>query len=759
MALIVRKAAFIFLGFACMGHGRRVQPGAEQLDSSHAKSEDSKQVLAGNPSPQSFAGASAAYLPPSAPSRIPVGKAGVGASQAWPTSAGPNAVANQNVHVPVESFKGHREPVTNKKSPTIGNSGHRMSKETIEEFIQMKAGLKDVKDMLEEKGGSTSLTQKIERLETAEKAGEGKEVKVGLDDLRSQVEKMEVSQLEKQRLYQDLNILKWFVGIVGFGGIATASIAENLGNKRAANRASRSGAPQMSAVAAEEPPKGWWPKVKEMWPAWMPKQKELKKMLPLAFIFFCMLFNYTVLRDTKDVLVVTSGGAEVIPFLKTYLNLPAAIGFNALYFVMVNRMSSATIFKSIVTFFAIFFFVFAAIIFPCKDYLHPLAWATGVAESLPAGFGPIISIIKFWTFGAFYTFAELWGSVVVSLLFWGFANSVCSVSEGKRWYPLFGMIANVALIFSGQFVRRVSKLRENLPVGVDPWGYSLKILMTAILVGAGVILAAYSYMQRYVLTDPECVPPNMERKTKKKKEKMGMRESIKYLAASSYIRNLFFLVIAYGTSINIVEVTWKGKLKQAFPNPNDYSSFMGAFSSCTGAVTLVMMLIGRWILTRFGWGVGALVTPCILGITGITFFSLILFKDAWAPLTAAMGLSPLMMAVFVGAAQNILSKASKYSLFDPCKETAYIPLDKMSKTKGKAAIDVIGNPLGKSGGAFIQQLAILATGSLAGSAPLLGGVLFCMIGLWIKSANELAVEFEEKAADMEKKEGSGAEAS
>ena len=61
-----------------------------------------------------------------------------------------------------------------------------------------------------------------------------------------------------------------------------------------------------------------------------------------------------------------------------------------------------------------------------------------------------------------------------------------------------------------------------------------------------------------------------------------MGESARYLASSPYIRNLATLVIAYGMSINLVEVTWKAKLKAAFPNPTDYSAFMGSFSSAVG---------------------------------------------------------------------------------------------------------------------------------------------------------------------------------
>ena len=52
-------------------------------------------------------------------------------------------------------------------------------------------------------------------------------------------------------------------------------------------------------------------------------------------------------------------------------------------------------------------------------------------------------------------------------------------------------------------------------------------------------------------------------------------------------------------------------MQTAFPNPNEYSAFMGNFSSVTGTVTLVMMLLGRTIFQKFGWKFAALVTPTV----------------------------------------------------------------------------------------------------------------------------------------------------
>mmetsp|Transcript_21618 Transcript_21618/g.30287 ORF Transcript_21618/g.30287 Transcript_21618/m.30287 type:complete len:579 (+) Transcript_21618:94-1830(+) len=502
--------------------------------------------------------------------------------------------------------------------------------------------------------------------------------------------------------------------------------------------------PRMSEAASTPEPekKSFLKKLKSI----VPPASERKKLLPLGLMFFCILFNYTILRDTKDVLMVTApkSGAEVIPFIKTYVNLPVAIGFTALYSKLCDKFEQKEVFYICTVPFLIFFSIFAMAIYPNTMILHPHALVDSVASMLPSSFAAPLSIIRNWSYALFYVMAEMWGSVVASLLFWGFANEVTTVDEAKKYYPLFGMGANVALIFSGQYVKWVSKMRANLPPGVDAWGLSLKYLMGAVFASGGAMLSLYNYMQKNVMTDPNCVDQEKQAlKKTKKKVKMGLRESAKFLLDSPYIRDLAMLVISYGMCINIVEVSWKAKLKQAFPNPNEYSAFMGNFSSATGAVTLVMMLLGRTIFEKFGWRIAALVTPTMIGVTGAGFFALQLFAPAFAPVAAALGTTPLMLAVLIGAAQNILSKSSKYSLFDPCKEMAYIPLDQDSKTKGKAAVDVIGNPLGKSGGSLIQQFLIFGLGSLAAATPYLAVILFGLISVWFKSANSLAGQFEE----------------
>mmetsp|Transcript_19634 Transcript_19634/g.59393 ORF Transcript_19634/g.59393 Transcript_19634/m.59393 type:complete len:588 (+) Transcript_19634:159-1922(+) len=480
----------------------------------------------------------------------------------------------------------------------------------------------------------------------------------------------------------------------------------------------------------EDPAKGFLGIAKITW----------RKIVPLGFMFFCILFNYTILRDTKDVLVVTApgSGAEIIPFLKTWVNLPAAIGFTVLYAKLSNIMNTEQLFYTCIFPFIAFFGAFAYILYPLRDTLHPTQFANKLLETAGPRFAGPIAILRNWTFCVFYVMAELWGSVVVSLLFWGFANQITTVSEAKQFYPLFGLGANVALIFSGRTVVYFSQKRASLAPGVDGWAQSLQGLMGLVVIGGLLVAGTYWWLQRSVVPG---VVAKLPPKPKKHKEHLTIGESFTFLAKSPYIRDLAALVVAYGISINLVEVTWKSKIKQQFPNPNDYSSFMGNFSTATGAVTFAMMLLSRFVFRKFGWGMAALITPTVLLVTGVIFFALVLFGAPLDPMLATWGLTPLMAAVLVGAAQNVFSKSSKYSLFDPCKEMAYIPLDQETQLKGKAAIDVVCNPLGKSGGALIQQVMIVSFGSLAASTPYLGAILLAIVLFWMKSANSLDKQF------------------
>ena len=107
--------------------------------------------------------------------------------------------------------------------------------------------------------------------------------------------------------------------------------------------------------------------------------------------------------------------------------------------------------------------------------------------------------------------------------------------------------------------------------------------------------------------------------------------------------------------------------------------------------------------------------------------------------------------MLIGLAQNVLSKSIKYALFDPTKEMAYIPLDDESKMRGKAAVDVVANRFGKSGGGYIQIALFALVGPLSVVVPHISIIFLVFIAVWIYAVFALSVKFKEacKAAGEE----------
>jgi len=472
---------------------------------------------------------------------------------------------------------------------------------------------------------------------------------------------------------------------------------------------------------------------------------ELKKFLPMGLMMMCILFIYTILRDTKDTLMVNSpgGGAECLSFLKLYGVTPSAILFMIIFVKLANVFSRERLFYVVLVPFLVFFGTFSFIIYPNKEALH-MSLAT--IQSLQAHYPNLhwlIPVIGNWSFSIFYILSELWGSVVLSMLFWQFANEITKINEAKRFYGLFGMLGNVGLLLSGPTIILAAKYAKSLPSHVDSFGINLKLLTAGVLVAGAIIIVTYRWMNKNVLTDPNLYQPNQETK-KKSKAKLSIAESFRYILNNPYLGLIAVLVLSYGVAINLVEGVWKGQIKIAFPDKNDYNMFMGQFSTWTGAITILLMVVGNNILRRLSWLKAAIITPIMVLVTSTIFFFVVWNGTKSTPLAPLWGTTVVLVAVIVGQIQNVLSKGTKYSLFDSTKQMAYIPLDSESKVKGQAAVEVIGGRAGKSGGAAIQSTLLAVIGgnvSLASLAYILGPVVIITCLIWTFSVIGLSRRF------------------
>ena len=112
------------------------------------------------------------------------------------------------------------------------------------------------------------------------------------------------------------------------------------------------------------------------------------------------------------------------------------------------------------------------------------------------------------------------------------------------------------------------------------------------------------------------------------------------------------------------------------------------------------------------------------------------------------------MAVVVGMIQNILTKGSKYALFDPTKEMSYIPLDQELKVKGKAVVDVIGGRLGKAAGGWtiLGLFTVLSASDAMDIAPYLGYFIGFVVTAWIFGVVALSKKYNALVAQKEKTE-------
>ena len=459
------------------------------------------------------------------------------------------------------------------------------------------------------------------------------------------------------------------------------------------------------------------------------------KVLPLGCIFFGASFNLAILQSLKDSIMVTTAGAETLPFLASCVVLPSSLGFFLLYGKMVESLPSKMIFYVSIMPLVAFYLLFTLVLYPNHAALHPMWLVDSLSQWVPQGLMGLVKVVQYWTFSLFYCSAELWGSVVISVLFWSLANEVCTISEAKSVYPLMGIAANVALVLSGTFVKLV-----NTQIAVGNTYVSLCWLVGGIVTMSSFMAVAKTVLDKFVIGDYCSLDPATATKPRRKK-KGSMAESFAIIRESPKISNLAILVMSYGISHRLFEFAWKASLRSLYPTAQAYQTVLAEVAIATGWATITLMILGKFVFQYLGWGVAASATPIAMLTSGGVFFLFSLMAGSMAGTgNVIFGLDPTTMAflgVAAGAVTQVFARSSKFSLFDPAKEMVYIEMSKDEKSKGKAAVDLIGSQIGKSGGAWVTQALLLVTGSMTASLPIIASVFTVVIFSWLNAVRNL----------------------
>ena len=487
--------------------------------------------------------------------------------------------------------------------------------------------------------------------------------------------------------------------------------------------------------------------------AWPFHRNEAKKVISMFLLMGLLCICYSILRNLKDTITLTTSGTEVIPFIKVWGILPGAILFTWIYTKLRSHFSREHVFYLILGGFVTYFLIFAFLIFPNTEMLHFNRFGNYLREILPSGFSGLIAMVCNWSVTLFYIISEMWSVLVLTVLFWGFANDITPLAQAKRCYGFFNLGSNMAPMLGGVLANLFLSSLSNAPPEMAHalWQQSLIKLTLLISCFAITAMGIFYWINRKVIPfETGAVDSLAESVKKSNKKRLSLRDCIRYISNSKYLTCLALIVLGYNIAINFTDILWKNQLSKHFTDPNAMMAHMNLVTFGIGLIATFGGLFFSVMVRRLSWTFVAFLTPVVMVTMAIGFFTFLFFGSSLTGFTLALfGTTPLIMTVYLGSLQNCLSKAGKYSVFDASKELAFLALDSEARLRGKAAIDGLGSGVGKSGASLTYQAMILGMGSISQSTPFIAGILGVVFFAWMYSVKFISKEFKTKSEAAE----------
>lgn len=455
---------------------------------------------------------------------------------------------------------------------------------------------------------------------------------------------------------------------------------------------------------------------------------EDRKLLCISGMFFLIVYIYSVSKDLKDAFVIGRQVAASISVLKVFWVPPIATCFSLLVQKMSVRMKNETILK-VFLYGYIVYFVLYAVALPFRDWLEPSKFITVDLLSDDKmkykdflAFAASIMTFTSYTATLHFVASEVWGTIVLSLLFMQLFNEMCSEKQFKRFVPVVYFISNAGLLLSSATSFSMHKITNILEFHHRCYFY----MAVFILLGSGT--AGLLFVQRYLTNRVLPVPICRDSETKHKvrsKATVGFVEGLKLVFSTSVIIALCTMVLGYNVIIIMNESSYKScQSELAKREKRSTESSVLANKCLEEVVTAVLVMLFFLLPTReaikwIGWTKYAMITPigaCATCVTvlGLAMIATGLYGENMSPINAFMSRTfskkdenarkIMHWEEYCGVLSTAGMKVLKYVAFDISKEYFAKRIDIAYRARFRAVYDGICARMGKAVGSILQLI-------------------------------------------------------
>jgi AAA family ATP:ADP antiporter len=378
-------------------------------------------------------------------------------------------------------------------------------------------------------------------------------------------------------------------------------------------------------------------------------QPDERAPLAIAFVyFFCVLASYYMLRPLRDQFSAQIGSENLwIYWSGTFV---ATLALTPVFGWLVARFPREKFIPVVYGFFIACIFAFVPA-FRAQETLGPYVLGT-----------------------VFYIWLSVFNLFVVSV-FWSFMADLFDSEQSRRLFPVIALGGTAGAI-AGPVVARLLTIEQ---------------LLFGAIVGMAICIACVALLSRRVQGIATA-----SRHADGSSVVVGGTwwAGLKQIFAQPFLRKMVALVMlseAIGTIAYALVADYVGA---HYGTPEARKDFNAVIDLTTNVTVIALQaFVARWVLTRFGMGVG-LVLPSILNV--LVLLAVAFFGD---------------IAV---VAMLVITRAGAYGLFKPASDALYTRVDREARYKGKNVIDTaiwrFGDVVVSGGMRLLQPLAITVAG-------------------------------------------------